>query len=443
MGDTASSGGTGKGGDDDDPQRCYKVGDKPEPVSPLNVRVENQRRRLSVSQSAAVHDSDEEHDRGTAVVLTEANSQQDILRSLSSPKNRKSKFSLATNEMNSSSLAPPADEQAKRLSIAGCLSSSMQEHFENKEQEMRGSPICHKMGIGYACKKGLKPESPNQDDFFIFRFDEWGLYGVFDGHGPYGHDVANFVQRELPRVLYDNEFFWTQPLLALKSSFTQVHNMLITVSEKNADFDCNLSGTTATVVLHFREKLYVAHVGDSRCVIARRTKGGRVQIEATDLTQDHKPNLEPEKHRIIQSGGQVRRLEGDIPHRVFVKNKLYPGLAMSRAIGDIVGCQAGVIPIPDVVEVELDPHRDLFMVMCSDGVWEFMSSQEAVDLVARCGLERVQEAAESLAVECWQRWITEEGNVVDDITAEVIYFFPDQCTTSLNTVIDSNNSVVV
>jgi hypothetical protein len=24
------------------------------------------------------------------------------------------------------------------------------------------------IGIGYTCRKGLKPESPNQDDFFIF-----------------------------------------------------------------------------------------------------------------------------------------------------------------------------------------------------------------------------------------------------------------------------------
>lgn len=65
------------------------------------------------------------------------------------------------------------------------------------------------LGVGYACKKGLKPESPNQDDFFIVRYatseidydcayiitliylfrvcfsshriDDWGLYGVFDG----------------------------------------------------------------------------------------------------------------------------------------------------------------------------------------------------------------------------------------------------------------------
>jgi hypothetical protein len=37
--------------------------------------------------------------------------------------------------------------------------------------------------VSYACKKGMKPESPNQDDFCIY-FNEGVLFcGVFDGHG--------------------------------------------------------------------------------------------------------------------------------------------------------------------------------------------------------------------------------------------------------------------
>lgn len=59
------------------------------------------------------------------------------------------------------------------------------------------------IGVGYACKKGLKPESPNQDDFFVLRWarsldllsipvephrvDDWAIYGVFDGHGTSVH----------------------------------------------------------------------------------------------------------------------------------------------------------------------------------------------------------------------------------------------------------------
>jgi len=281
------------------------------------------------------------------------------------------------------------------------------------------------LGIGLSCKKGLKPESPNQDDFFIVKIDDWALYGVFDGHGPFGHDISNYVQRELPKLIYNNEHFWNNPKAALRFSFNQVHRDLEKTAASTNRFNCSLSGTTATVILSRNNKLYIAHVGDSRAVIASLCNTSK-RLEAIDLTNDHKPNLEIEKRRILQCGGQVRRLEGDIPYRVFLKGRLYPGLAMSRAIGDTLGTSAGVIPDPDVSEYDLDESRDIFLIICSDGVWEFISSQEAVDMVAQGGIEGVQESSELLARESWQRWINEEQNVVDDITAQVIYLFPDK-----------------
>lgn len=265
------------------------------------------------------------------------------------------------------------------------------------------------------------------DDFFIVRVADWGLYGVFDGHGPYGHDVSNFVQRELPRIIYSDSNFLSNPKEALRKSFITVHEMLENAAATQGTFDCSLSGTTATVVLHRKSvgKLYVAHVGDSRCVLGR--KNGQ-RIEAVNLTTDHKPNCESEKKRIHAAGGQVRRLEGDIPHRVFVKGRLYPGLAMSRAIGDSVGRQAGVICEPDVLEHTVDIERDAFVCLCSDGVWEFLDSEEVTQLVVSHGPTGAQEAADALAQESWNRWIQEEGNVVDDITAEIVFLNPDIVT---------------
>lgn len=78
------------------------------------------------------------------------------------------------------------------------------------------------LGIGHACRKGLKPESPNQDDFFIFELDSFGLYGVFDGHGPFGHDISNFVQSNLCHFLWNHEQFETDTKAALKWAFAKV-----------------------------------------------------------------------------------------------------------------------------------------------------------------------------------------------------------------------------
>lgn len=99
---------------------------------------------------------------------------------------------------------------------------------------------------------------------------------------------------------------------------------------------------------------------------------------------------------------------------------MYPGLAMSRSIGDLVGGSAGVTSHPEVTKVKIEDDFKFFM-LCSDGVWEFITSQQAVDLVSRFPPSKVQQAAEALAQEAWKRWIQEEGNVVDDITVIVVW----------------------
>lgn len=52
-----------------------------------------------------------------------------------------------------------------------------------------------------------------------------------------------------------------------------------------------------------------------------------------------------------------------------------PGLAMSRSIGDFVAAQLGVTSEPEVIGVPLTKDHK-FVVLASDGVWEFISSQE-------------------------------------------------------------------
>ena len=52
-------------------------------------------------------------------------------------------------------------------------------------------------------------------------------------------------------------------------------------------------------------KLYVAWVGDSRCVIG--IKGQNDRLIAKDVTRDHKPDIAEERRRIVANGGRVAR----------------------------------------------------------------------------------------------------------------------------------------
>jgi serine/threonine protein phosphatase PrpC len=349
--------------------------------------VEKERRRLSVSKSEAAS-SQQTVDNGGKVNAT-AGGILDL-------------FPLA---------------QRKSL-VTGAVSDVQQSGFEDKKTEKGGGEMLALQKLGYVCKKGLKPESPNQDDFCIFRADTTSIYGVFDGHGPYGHDISNFVQESLPRTFAQHQNFQDDPLKAFSDAFSETQR-LCTQAEMQSRFDCTLSGTTATLAMQRDGSFHVAHVGDSRAVLAR--KGSGSELIAEPLTVDHKPTHEAERRRITEMGGQVRRLEGDIPHRVFLTGKMYPGLAMTRSIGDTVGRTAGVTSDPEVRSFKVE--RDWsFVLLCSDGIWEFMDSQEAVDFVGRHRPSAAQDAAEALATEAWSRWIKEEGNVVDDITVIVVWF---------------------
>jgi len=99
---------------------------------------------------------------------------------------------------------------------------------------------------------------------------------------------------------------------------------------------------------------------------------------------------------------------------------------MSRSLGDGECKRYGVIPDPEIKQFELRPPEilvpesdgDLFVIVASDGVWEFISSQEACEIVAPH--ENAHRACAALVQQAAQRWKENEGNYRDDITAIVV-----------------------
>ena len=108
---------------------------------------------------------------------------------------------------------------------------------------------------------------------------------------------------------------------------------------------------------------------------------------AKDLSVDCKPDLPEEKERIVRAGGVVSPASMGRPSRVWANGRI--GLAMSRSLGDGECKRFGVIAEPRIEEFEVKPAKgegetegDHFLVVASDGVWEFIESQEAVEIVA-------------------------------------------------------------
>lgn len=309
----------------------------------------------------------------------------------------------------------------EKIILEGLLSTSKQQGFEEKRMSINrdevSTQILSDLGISVTCKKGLKPDCPNQDDYFVAIDNQAILFGVFDGHGPFGHDISNYVHKALPTIISNYPEWEVDPEQAFRKSFNDCHLLLIHESESsNKTFDCSISGTTATLAYMSKSKLCIAHVGDSRAVLAQSVGN---EIKAKTLTKDHRPNLPEENERIEKCGGEVRQLSEDSPYRVFFPGENYPGLNMSRSFGDRLSRGLGVICEPDILTLDLTKD-DLFILICSDGVWEFITSQEAVNLVSKCDGD-AKKASEKLSALAWMRWKQHFNSLVDDITVILVY----------------------
>eukprot|EP00420_Gonyaulax_spinifera_P036644 CAMPEP_0197880070 /NCGR_PEP_ID=MMETSP1439-20131203/7988_1 /TAXON_ID=66791 /ORGANISM="Gonyaulax spinifera, Strain CCMP409" /LENGTH=269 /DNA_ID=CAMNT_0043499611 /DNA_START=54 /DNA_END=860 /DNA_ORIENTATION=+ len=247
---------------------------------------------------------------------------------------------------------------------------------------------------------------------------------VFDGHGQKGHDVSNFVKDNLPKVIIRDSRFKTSDMPQMLKEAFKTAQSLVSTADRIKKLSAQMSGTTATVVVHDQKegKLTVAHVADSTAVLGKmKSKQGEAMhargstaeeikknIVGEPLTRDHKPNLKDERKRIESSGGRVV-FDGYANYRIYARNGRYPGLNMSRCIGDLAGHQdCGITAEPEVSEKAIEPE-DAVLLVCSDGVWEFILPQEAVEMVAAYEPAKAMQAAEALAKEAWDRWIREEG----------------------------------
>jgi len=149
---------------------------------------------------------------------------------------------------------------------------------------------------------------------------------------------------------------------------------------------------------------------------------------AKDLSEDHKPDTPAEAARIKKMGGFVSPPEEEWggPARVWLDKECatLPGIAMARSIGDHLVKPVGVIAEPDVSYFDLEPGG--YVILASDGVWEFISSADACKIVNKfINEDQAATAAVTKLIEtAAAKWRQEEGDYRDDITAIVICLDP-------------------
>lgn len=215
-----------------------------------------------------------------------------------------------------------------------------------------------------------------------------------------------------------------------------------------------LSGTTAISAVFYGNKVTIANVGDSRAVIGTQKKEeSKVQtrnkrkpqddqkdkelsIVATSLSYDQTPYRRDELDRVRAAGARVKTInqlnnnlpepefweekevnyDGDIP-RCWKPTDMYPGTAFTRSLGDEVAEEIGVIAIPEVTTRALTPE-DRVLILASDGIFEFLTNQQVVDLCTEH--EDPLDACKAVLSKSYEEWLEYETRV-DDMTIIVLY----------------------
>ena len=293
--------------------------------------------------------------------------------------------------------------------------------------------IHHFTHVGF---NGEKDKEFNQDIAFLeknFAGNNSFLYmAVCDGHGVEGHEVSGFIKRTLPKDL-SNALMNKEILTSDKNNKKKIYNIIgstfIKVNEKlisNEAINSIFSGTTCVSLIYTPIKLICANIGDSRAVVGRYDKNNKKWI-SINLSRDHKPTEEDEARRILKKGGRIKPFLDEEtgtevgPPRVWVRDDEVPGLAMTRSFGDRVAAIAGTICVPEIKEYAFH-EGDKFVILASDGVWEFFSSEECINIIGKFyENNNIVECCNFLYEESRKRWLREE-DVVDDITMLLIFF---------------------
>ncbi|KAH8501636.1 hypothetical protein H0E87_016431 [Populus deltoides] len=223
--------------------------------------------------------------------------------------------------------------------------------------------------------------------------------GVYDGHG--GPEAARFVNERLfeniKKFTSENNGMSANVInkafLATEEEFLSLVKKQWLIKPQIASVGaCCLVGVVCSGVL------YIANAGDSRVVLGRLERAIK-EIKAVQLSYEHNASIESVRE-------ELHSLHPDDPHIVVLKHKVWrvKGLIqISRSIGDAYLKRAEFNrepllakfrlpepfdkPIlkaePTILVQKLCPE-DQFLIFASDGLWEHLSNQEAVDIVHSC-----------------------------------------------------------
>lgn len=284
----------------------------------------------------------------------------------------------------------------------------------------------------------------NQDTYIILNniFNlKFNIYGIMDGHGENGHLVSQYVRNQIEEIFTNpktynknssnNNFHFKEEDIytkLIKNDYSLIKNIILKINRNlsHQSFDLDYSGTTLNLLIHIYLYAISVNIGDSRSIILKRSFQKKT-FEYVLLSIDHKPILKKEKERIEKSGGEVHKdiYEGKYegPSRVWVKGENYPGIAISRSIGDYVAEKIGVISEPDIKSYFIDTNYKL-AILASDGLWDAFNEEDIIYFSNQFfKKDNIENFSEEIGIESVKRW-NDYSIERDDVTVVTVLLNP-------------------
>lgn len=303
-----------------------------------------------------------------------------------------------------------------------------------------------------ACAKG--PKSANEDRFDYGEIDlgtgkKIPFYGVYDGHG--GDKASEFLKKNMRKIVGSmlSDIDINNPVQikqAFKAAFIEAHAQF-----ESSQNGIVRDGATCIVALEINGRLWVANAGDGRAVLAKDKQAVQLSRDAVATESPFRQSLEKRgdtagylyqtKDDVDRFGERGARwhISQDNPmedknikvHRTAIsrvfervpnqrlnhpflyrdKNNVLrlPTLMPARVIGDIRAKSVSPRPKVKCYDLsQLDSKKDNYLIMASDGLWDVIHSQEAVDLIQKATSEKqndgekVQSIANNLLESAYQ-----------------------------------------
>ncbi|KAF5765186.1 putative protein-serine/threonine phosphatase [Helianthus annuus] len=243
-------------------------------------------------------------------------------------------------------------------------------------------------------------EDQSQIESGSLSFQDSGPYGtfigVYDGHG--GPETSRYVNdnlfQNLKRLTSEQQ---SMSVDVIQRAFRATEEGFLSIVARQWTVKPQLAavGSCCLVGVISNGILYIANAGDSRAVLGRTVKATG-EVIAIQLSTEHNASIESVRQ-------ELHKLHPDDPHIVVLKHNVWrvKGLIqISRSIGDVYLKKAEFNREPLYAKFRLrDPIRrpilsadpsvsmheilpeDRFVIFASDGLWEHLSNQEAVDIV--------------------------------------------------------------